>query len=149
MSQQQTFQAVGGHVAVFVDELKQAIASAMATAAEGIRLESEVARVQQRMEAFHSVLQGIDAQKQAVTEALEAAESEAQKQSLRLQLSLLDRQTVAVLTRSGVPEGLAEKSVAQLENGSSRRAASNGHHSRRQRRNHKGQFADRRLQATS
>lgn len=130
-------QTIGGHVNVFVDELKAAILNSMAAAAESIRLESEVARVMTRMEAFHVVLAGIDSQKQAVQVALESASSEAQRQSLRLQIQLLDQQTIAVLTRSGLPEEAARQSVATIGSKSDKR----DHHSQRQVRDESGQFA--------
>lgn len=107
-----SIQTLGAQVNVFIDELKAAILSSMAAAAEGIRLEAEVARVMTRMEAFHAVLAGIDAQKHVVEKALDTARSPAQQQSLRLQLQLLDQQTVAVLVRSGLSEETARQSIA-------------------------------------
>jgi hypothetical protein len=104
-------QTVSTHVGVFVDELKNAIVTSMAAAAEGIRLESDVARVLQRMEAFHAVLEGIDAQKATVRTALEQAESNAQRASLCFQLTLLDQQAIAVLTRSGVDPVVANQAI--------------------------------------
>jgi hypothetical protein len=147
------FQAVSGHVNEFVEGLKVAIVTSMAAAAEGIRLESEVARVMQRMNCFRAVLEGIDAQKQAIEKALAKAVSRPQQQSLRLQLAMLDEQTIAVLRRSGVDESAARKSVARLtdqsqDGGSELESAapSATHHSRRQRRN-RGRFAKDRTKA--
>jgi hypothetical protein len=141
------FQAVSGHVNEFVEGLKVAIVTSMAAAAEGIRLESEVARVMQRMNCFHAVLEGIDAQKQAIEKALTKAVSRPQQQSLRLQLAMLDEQTIAVLRRSGIDERAARQSVAQITDQSQAdddqvesAVPSASHHSRRQRRN-RGQFA--------
>lgn len=125
-------ETVGQHVNEFVNGLKSAIVTSMAAAAEGVRLEAEVARITQRMQAFHSVLEAIDAQKQALSKALSKAESEAQRQSLRFQLGLLDEQTVSVLCRSGVEEQAARQSVARLADDSEKplvngASASNGH----------------------
>ncbi len=148
---------VGQHVNEFVNGLKSAIVTSMAAAAEGVRLEAEVARVVQRMQAFHSVLEAIDAQKRALVGALSQAKSEAQRQSLRFQLGLLDEQTVSVLCRSGVDERAARQSVARLT-GSAHKSLANGvsagdnhthangtshgrHHSHAQPRAHDGRFA--------
>ncbi|QGJ71788.1 Hypothetical protein PBC10988_34970 [Planctomycetales bacterium 10988] len=95
-------QAVSHQVTAFIEGLKEAIVVSMAAAAEGIRLESEVARVMQRMGAYHAVLEGIESQKQALRELLKQNRSAAEKERLRFQLKLLDQQTIAVLTRSGL-----------------------------------------------
>ncbi|QGJ71796.1 Hypothetical protein PBC10988_35050 [Planctomycetales bacterium 10988] len=106
-------QAVSHQVTAFIEGLKEAIVVSMAAAAEGIRLESEVARVMQRMSAYHAVLEGIESQKQALRELLNQNRSAAEKESLRFQLKLLDQQTIAVLTRSGLPAEVAEQTVTK------------------------------------
>ncbi|QGJ68825.1 Hypothetical protein PBC10988_4880 [Planctomycetales bacterium 10988] len=104
-------QAVSHQVNAFIDGLKEAIVVSMATAAEGIRLESEVARVMQRMGAYHAVLEGIESQKQTLRQQLKQRRSKAEKESLRFQIKLLDQQTIAVLTRSGLPAEVAKQTV--------------------------------------
>lgn len=105
-------QAVSRHVQEFIDGLKQAIVTSIATAAEGIRLEGEVARVTQRMNAFHSVLQAIETQKEALRLAIDDVRSAAERQSLEFQIHLLDQQSIAVLHQSGVPLDVAETCVS-------------------------------------
>jgi hypothetical protein len=102
---------VSEQVGGFIDSLKDAIASSMKTAAKGIRIEAEVARVTQRMQAFHTILQSIDAQKESVRQLIDKADSEAQRQSLRFQLRLLDEQSVGVLVRSGLDANVARQSI--------------------------------------
>ncbi|QGJ68699.1 Hypothetical protein PBC10988_3600 [Planctomycetales bacterium 10988] len=104
-------QNVSHQVNAFIDGLKEAIVVSMAAAAEGIRLESEVARVMQRMGAYHAVLEGIESQKQALRDLLKQNRSAAEKESLRFQIKLLDQQTIAVLTRSGLSTEVAEQTV--------------------------------------
>ncbi|QGJ68650.1 Hypothetical protein PBC10988_3110 [Planctomycetales bacterium 10988] len=106
-------QAVSHQVTAFIEGLKEAIVVSMAAAAEGIRLESEVARVMQRMGAYHAVLEGIESQKQALRDLLKQNRSAAEKESLRFQLKLLDQQTIAVLTRSGLPAEVAKQTVTR------------------------------------
>ncbi|QGJ71770.1 Hypothetical protein PBC10988_34790 [Planctomycetales bacterium 10988] len=106
-------QAVSHQVNAFIDGLKEAIVVSMAAAAEGIRLESEVARMMQRMGAYHAVLEGIESQKQALRQQIKQRRSKAEKESLRFQIKLLDQQTIAVLTRSGLPAEVAKQTVTR------------------------------------
>jgi len=84
-----------------IDAITGGILSSAEAAAERIQLAAEVAKINTRMEAFGSVLETIEARKQALEAKLETA-GPTMKKLIGRQLELLTAQETSLLERVGV-----------------------------------------------
>jgi hypothetical protein len=108
--QQDEMTVLMGRTERLVSALTGAILSTTEAAAERIELAAQVARIEQRMLAFSSVLEVVAAQKAAILERQKEAKGPL-KALLGRQVEALTAQECGILERAGLPQEAARGAV--------------------------------------
>lgn len=108
--QQDDMTVLMGRTEKLVNALTGAILSTTEAAAERIELAAQVARIEQRMLAFSSVLEVVAAQKEALTERQKSAKGPL-KALLGRQIEALTVQETSILEKAGVAPEAAHGAV--------------------------------------
>ncbi|MCE9566041.1 MAG: hypothetical protein K8U57_28815 [Planctomycetes bacterium] len=114
MSSNNDMQILVGRTEQLIAAITNAILSSAEVAAERIELAANVARIQQRMSAFGSVLETVGAQKEMLAKQLPNATGPS-KTLLLKQIAMLASQEVAILSKAGVAEPTAVAALAEVE----------------------------------
>lgn len=100
-NEQDDIRALSNRAERLISALTEALMTAAEVAAERISLASKVVSLEQRMRAYSTVLDIIDAQRGPVLNALKNARG-ARRLQLEKQLQMLEEQEVEVLSKTGM-----------------------------------------------
>lgn len=105
-----------GRAEQLIDALANAIMASTEAAAERLDLAARVAQIQQRMTAFGSVLESVNAQKEALHDRLESKSvTSSQRQLIEQQINLLTIQETEILKRAGASSSLAQQAIGTAD----------------------------------
>lgn len=120
---------MGDRAAALIEAISNSLFTAAEVAAEKIQMETLVAQMRMRMEAFSSVLEVIGVQKEALL--AKVGLTGAQKILRDKQIEMLTAQETRILEKIGIEPDVAKGLIESVDDNPQRIPVKNGRHSQR------------------